>query len=611
MPLSTAVVRPQPALRSDHTFHIPVMGTGFSIDTPLRVAPYGISSVISLVDDVLIEQVRRHHCEREGLPCETIGNGHEDARAARITAYLDLVGRIVKRRSDELRAAPFEKGSEICRYYDMLPDTPLKRRYERMWIEQDPVEKAALQRELRERAVPGSIDVNIMTKVDCVNFKDGKPLPPEFNDAMSALRGFALSSLESAVVFSAGLNQKLYSYVAQFPDFRPDAQGRLRKRVTLKVSDYRSADIQGRFLAKRGIWVSEFRVESGLNCGGHAFATQGLLLGPILEEFKQKKAELIESLHALYNKARAAAGLPLMETPLETRITVQGGIGSVAEQDLLLKYYNVDGTGWGTPFLLARDVCNVDEDLLNRLVNAREEDVYLSDSSPLGVPFWNLRNSPSEEARRERIVQGKPGTACPKGFLRMDRSFGRPLCLASSDYQKRALALLDAEPAADGDTAARELRRQALLGKSCICHELGGSVMRLFGINPAAPPAVCAGPNIVHFRKPTVLEEMVGHIYGRLSLLRGSDRPHMFIQELKIYVDYLHGQLEKCSRGLLSLTPAYVEEFARNLMEGVDYYRALSRQIVEEQREKFLRELAALQKRVEQLVPQVAPDAPL
>ncbi len=44
-------------LANMHTFSIPVMGTGFSIDTPLRVAQYGISSVISLVDDVLIEQM--------------------------------------------------------------------------------------------------------------------------------------------------------------------------------------------------------------------------------------------------------------------------------------------------------------------------------------------------------------------------------------------------------------------------------------------------------------------------------------------------------------------------------------------------------------------------
>ena len=41
-----------------HSFHIPVMGTGHSVDTPIRVAPFGISSVISLVDDLLLEKIR-------------------------------------------------------------------------------------------------------------------------------------------------------------------------------------------------------------------------------------------------------------------------------------------------------------------------------------------------------------------------------------------------------------------------------------------------------------------------------------------------------------------------------------------------------------------------
>ena len=69
------------------------------------------------------------------------------------------------------------------------------------------------------------------------------------------------------------------------------------------MSDYRSALIQGKYLAKKGIWVSEFRIESGLNCGGHAFATEGHLMGPILEEFKTNKQELIDSLFEIYNAA--------------------------------------------------------------------------------------------------------------------------------------------------------------------------------------------------------------------------------------------------------------------------------------------------------------------
>ncbi len=74
------------ASQRPHSFHIPVMGTGFTIDTPLRVARYGISSVISLVDDVLIEQVRKVHCEKEGEPYEPITDRDEDPRARHIGA---------------------------------------------------------------------------------------------------------------------------------------------------------------------------------------------------------------------------------------------------------------------------------------------------------------------------------------------------------------------------------------------------------------------------------------------------------------------------------------------------------------------------------------------
>ena len=57
---------------SDHTFFIPVMGIGFTVDTPLKIAKYGVSSVISLVDDTFIEQMRKYHCEQAGHPYEEI-----------------------------------------------------------------------------------------------------------------------------------------------------------------------------------------------------------------------------------------------------------------------------------------------------------------------------------------------------------------------------------------------------------------------------------------------------------------------------------------------------------------------------------------------------------
>lgn len=44
-----------------HTFHLSVMGLAFSIDSPLKVAQYGISSVLSLSADTLLEQMREYY----------------------------------------------------------------------------------------------------------------------------------------------------------------------------------------------------------------------------------------------------------------------------------------------------------------------------------------------------------------------------------------------------------------------------------------------------------------------------------------------------------------------------------------------------------------------
>src|SRR5262245_53042354 len=90
-----------------HRFHIPVMGTGFTIDTALRVARFGIGSVMSLVDDMLIERIRKHYCKVLGLPYEVIVQSHPDARAARITAFLDLVQDQIDLQIEAIKALPF------------------------------------------------------------------------------------------------------------------------------------------------------------------------------------------------------------------------------------------------------------------------------------------------------------------------------------------------------------------------------------------------------------------------------------------------------------------------------------------------------------------------
>ncbi len=582
-----------------HSFHIPVMGTGFTIDTPLRVAKYGISSVIPLVDDVLVEQVRKYHCEKHGEPYEEISNRDQDARALRITAYLNLLDRLIRPQIEGLQASPFEDGSEITRYFEMLPETPLKQAYGEMLATTEPEAKARMQEDLRQRAVPGSIDVNIMTKLDRDVYWDGKKLPAEFTDAMAALRGFANSTLNSSVVFSAGINQRLYAYAATFDDFFPDDNGELKKKIILKVSDYRSASIQGRFLAKKGLWVSEYRIESGLNCGGHAFATDGYLLGPVLEEFKEKRQELTDTLHAAYAKALADRGWSVNNEPHEMGITVQGGIATALENEFLLRYYMIDRTGWGTPFLLVPEVTNVDNAHLEKLLAATDGDVYLSDSSPLGIPFWNLRTSASEETRRQHIREGKPGSICLKGAARLNTEFTEiPICPSSRVYVKRKLQHLPEEGLSAEQLAAA---KESVLRKSCICHDLGGSTTLKYDIDPAATPSICCGPSILDFSKISTLEEMVAHIYGRLSLMTNKERPHMFIKELMLYIDHLREETKNFSLKLSFRTPAYFSKFKKNLLAGIEYYHRLAGQFIEEQRKQFLADLKVLQDEIERL----------
>lgn len=584
-----------------HEFHIPVMGTGFTLATPLYVARYGISSVVSLVDDVLIEQMRRLIASEHDYPYEPIASTDPDSRAERIRCYLDMLHDLIEAQMDRMRGEAFAPGTDLTRYFRLLPDGVLKRRYEAMLRCTDDVHKLKMQQELRGAVVPGEIDVNIMTKLDRMPQNRGLDTDDDsMRDAMSALRGFARSRVRSSVVFSAGLNNPLYSALADYRDFFPDESGESAKKVILKVSDYRSALIQGRYLAKKGIWVSEFRIESGLNCGGHAFATQGLLLGPILHEFTAEREALVKRLHRDY--AKALHGLDVMAPAVARRIalTVQGGIGSHEEHLALLQYYRVDRTGWATPFLLVPEATDLDDEHIERLIAATEADVSLSDSSPLGIPFWTLNTSSSEVEKRRRIEVGDPGSPCPKGLLELDDELGdRPLCRASKRYIRLKLAAIDEDASLSEEGKA--MQREQVLSRACICHELGGGALMKLGIQKQALSAICPSLNIAHFKARATLEEMTDHIYGRISLIKDQMRPHMFIRELAVYVDYFTRELERFRKMGSFRKLDYYEGFKRNLLEGIDYYQGCFREFVTEQQDRFASELMQLKSRLENI----------
>lgn len=556
------------------------MGIGFTIDTPVKVAQYGISSVISLVDDLLMEKMREFHSLKLNIPFEAISSKIEDFRAKRITAYLNLIDKIVREKFEELKNSALEKGSELKKHLEMLPAySKLIQEYNKIVQGSDRVKK--IQNWLKENLSIGSIDVNIMTKLDKTNYNGkNEELPAEYNDAHAALRGFALSDLESSIIFSAGLNPRLYSYIENFDDFYPDEKGFIKKKIILKVSDYRSAIIQGKFLAKKGLWVSEYRIESSLNCGGHTFVSDGYLLGPILEEFKKSRETLIQTTHEILVQALKNKNRPYTETPLKIKITTQGGIGTAEEHQFLIDYYKVDGVGWATPFLVVPEVTNVDNNTIDLLCKVKEEDLYLSDISPMGIPFRSVKGNTKDIKKQQLIEKGKPGSSCPKKLLTFNSEFtNKPICTASFRYQNLKRKELETKNLSPDEF---NKKHNEIVDKSCLCVGLGTSALLANGLDTKVEGkgvSVCPGPNMAYFSKKVSLKNMVDHIYGKVNILDSKNRPNMFIKEIAMYIDYLKNRINKTQKPFTDKQIKYFDTFKNNLMNGIEYYRELTSNI--------------------------------
>lgn len=558
-----------------HTFHIPVMGLAFTIDSPVRVAQYGIDSVISIMDDDLIEQMSAFYAKKMKQPYNEISKKVDDFRAKRITNYLDLVDKIVKEKFEKFKTDLVDKKSELDYFLKLLPsNSDLSERIKKI-LESGKNSFQEIKAVLEQNLNPGSIDVNIMTKVDKDNFQNKEALSTEFNDAHAALRGFANSTVKSSVIFSAGMNPRLFSYMESFDNFYPNKLGEIDKKIILKVSDFRSALIQGNYLAKRGLWVSEYRIESGLNCGGHAFATEGYLLGPILEEFKTKKQTLITSSLELLVKALEAKGKTVPSNPLNIKITVQGGVGTSKEHQFLLDYYQVDAVGWGSPFLLVPEATSVDKNTRELLANAKEEDLYLSNISPLGVPFNTVKGMTNDFYKQERIKAGKAGSSCPKKYLALSKEYdAEGICTASKKYQDIKISELnDTKEEISAEVYQEKMNK--ITEKACLCVGLANATHLELGFpikGQKQGVVVCPGPNIAYFSKEEVsLQEMVQHIYGSKAMKIDSNRPNLFVKELSLYITHFFKLVEENNNTLNKK----LEKFKANLKTGIDYYRTM------------------------------------
>ncbi len=469
------------------------------------------------------------------------------------------------------------------------------------------MEKKHLQRILKSEIIPGSIDVNIMTKLDKDNYSKQGNLVENGSDALAALKGYAKSDLKnSSLIFSAGLNPRLYNFLEKLSEFDANDDGEFEKRIVIKVSDYRSALIQGKYLAKKGKWVSEFRIESGLNCGGHAFATEGYLMGPILEEFKMKREELSLSLFELINKALQLRSAKTFDSPPPIKITVQGGIGTYTESKLLQDYYQIDSTGWGTPFLLVPEATTVDNFTMEKLEKAKQGDLFLSKNSPLGVPFHYLKGTSSDFEKKERIERGKPGSPCTERHLVNNTEFtDEPICTASTKYQKLKINQLKSLnlPLNEYEQQVKEVEE-----KECLCIGLSNAAAIKYEqpfIKNLTSVTICPGPNIAYFSKKVSLKEMTDHIYGRTDIIEDPNRPHMFINELFIYINYLEEQLIKAP--VTTEDPKrnkYYRSFYEQLKNGIKYYRDMvnsANPILDDIGDKFYKGLSEAESKLDQL----------
>lgn len=570
------------------------MGIGFTIDTPIKVAHLGISSVISLVDDILIEKIREHYCLLYNFTYEAITEESDDYRAKRITAYLNLVNVIVNNNFERMKNSEYCEGSDLKKYFDLLPDySLLKINFLKLF--KNNTSKIDLREWLNDNLVLGSIDVNIMTKLDKVTYNNKTPNPAEFNDGHSALRGFANSDLSSSVVLSAGINSRLYSYFENFKDFFLDSNNIIKKKIILKISDYRSAMIQSKIFAKKGLWISEFRLESGLNCGGHAFATDGFLLGPILEEIKNNKESLIELTHSLFVQALKDKNLPFPEIPLSMKITAQGGVGTSEEHEFLLDQFNLDSVGWGTPFLLVPEVTNVDEHTLELLRVSKESDLYLSNISPLGVPFNSLRNNTKDIEKDSFTSKGRPGSSCPEKYCSLNKEFTEEaICTASRQYQNLKIKELEAQGI---DSYSHKVIFDKIVEKACLCVGLSTSAMIVNGLNTkknGLGVSICPGPNMAYFSEVVSLKKMIDHIYGKINIMMRKDRPNLFIKELGLYIDYFRNLSHTFSIHSTDIQKKQLMKFRDNVNEGIYYYKDLFENLktnFQDLKENILKEL--------------------
>ena len=98
-------------------------------------------------------------------------------------------------------------------------------------------------------------------------------------------------------------------------------------------------------------------------------------------------------------------------------------------------------------------------------------------------------------------------------------------------------------------------------------------------------------PNIVNFSKVSSLREMTDHIYGRSNLMHPTGRPHMFVKELELYIDFLEQHIARKQNPDKRMIKNW-ETYCNNLLEGIVFYREfLKKEVLDSNQEAFKKSL--------------------
>lgn len=232
----------------------------------------------------------------------------------------------------------------------------------------------------------------------------------------------------------------------------------------------------------------------------------------------------------------------------------------------------------------------------------KKEDYYLSDASPLGVPFNNFRNTSSQKLLNERVEKKRPGSPCLKKYLEFNTEFTeKSICTASRQYQDLKLKQLEEQQLSKEEF---DKKAEKILEKECLCE---GLAIPAVIVNNALKKkqlravAICPGPNLAYFSGVFSLKEMIDHIYGRNTILNSLKRENMFINELEMYVDHFQKEIGKSIDELSAKQIRHYENFKNSLLEGIDHYKVIFRKMkaeTDEYRAKALKSLEHWEKNI-------------